>query len=263
MRRRRISTLARAAPLLSCATLLIATGCASRHGQLIAFLNSHDTAVATGHYTVMPPDVLVIHAPGAPEIDGGRQAVRPDGKIALRLLGEVHVAGLTTQEIADKLKMQLRRYYRDPEVVVDVARFASQHYYVFGEVVRPGPKLFTGRDTLLRALAEARPNFLAWRSQIRVVRPSPESGETKTITVDLDAMVARGDTSRDVLLQPGDIIEVPPTPLAWVGLRVRELLYPIEPIVDTYTRPARALAAYDYYQDRNDDDTNGRSVFVP
>ena len=251
----------RLAPLTACIAIVVGTGCATRHGQLIAFLNSHDTAVATGHYTVMPPDAVTIHAPGAPEIDGGRQTVRPDGKISLRLLGEVQVAGLTTQEIADKLEMQLGRYYRNPEVVVDVARYSSQHYFVFGEVVHPGPRLFTGRDTLLHALADARPNFLAWRNQIRVVRPSSDGGDSKTITVDLDAMVARGDTSQDVLLQPGDIIEVPPTPLAWVGLRVRELLYPIEPIVDTYTRPARALAANDYYNDRGTD--NDTRVAVP
>jgi polysaccharide export outer membrane protein len=230
------------------------TGCASTHGQLAAFLRSNDAAVSTGHYTVNPPDAIAIHAPGAGEVDGVVQRVRPDGKVALRLLGEVHVAGLTTQEIAEKLKTQLSRYYIEPEVVVEVGRYRSQFYYVFGEVMRPGPKPYTGRDTLLKALAEATPTFLAWRSQIRVVRPGPEEDATKAIVVNLDQMIRTGETEQNVLLQPGDIIEVPPTPLAWIGHRVRELLYPMEPVIEAYTGPAQVIRANETYQGRNDDD---------
>ena len=228
----------------------VSTGCAgNRHGQLLAFLQAHEQAVSTGHYTVMPPDAITIHAPVAPEIDGAMQQVRPDGKIALRLLGEVDVAGLTTAQIAEKVQKQLSRYYVDPEVVVDVARYASQFYYVFGQVRAPGPKPYTGRDTLLRALAQAQPSFLAWRSQIRVVRPSVDEDGQKAIVVDLDHMVRSGQVAQDILLQPGDIIEVPPTPLAWIGLRVRELLYPVEPIVDVYEQPAQMVDTTHVYED--------------
>jgi polysaccharide export outer membrane protein len=231
-------------------------GCAGpSHGQLIAFLKSHEQSVSTGHYTVMPPDVIMVHAPVAMEIDGVRQQVRPDGKIALRLLGEIDVAGLTTEQIAEKLRRHLSRYYVDPEVVVDVARYASQFYYVFGQVERPGPKLFSGRDSLLTVLAEARPNFLAWRSQIRVVRPSPDEDGRKIIIVDLDHMVRSGDVTQDILLQPGDIVEVPPTPLAWLGLRVRELLYPVTPILEVYDAPADAIDSTHIYEDELGDGT--------
>jgi polysaccharide export outer membrane protein len=230
--------------------LLLTTGCASTHQQLVSFLRSNEAAVSTGHYTVNPPDVIAIHAPGAKEIDGVVQRVRPDGKVALRLLGEVQIAGLTTQEIAEKLKAQLSRYYIEPEVVVEVSGYRSQSYYVFGEVGSPGPKRYTGRDTLLRALAEARPTFLAWRSQVRVVRPASDEEPAKTIVVDLDRMVRTGETDQNILLQPGDIIEVPPTPLAWIGLRVRELLYPVSPAIEAYESPLELLRASDEYEYR-------------
>jgi polysaccharide export outer membrane protein len=240
-------------------TLLVflMTGCASTHEQMVAFLRSHDAPVSTGHYTVSPPDSLAFHAPGAAEIDGVVQRVRPDGKVALRLLGEVYVAGLTTQEIAEKVKAQLSRYYIDPQVIVEVAGYRSQQYFVFGEVASPGPKPFTGRDTLIRALAAARPTFLAWRAQIRVVRPDPDGGESKVIIVDLDKMVHNGDVGQNVLLQPGDIIEVPPTPLAWIGHRVRELLYPVSPAVRLWDSPAEALETYDDYDARDESSGSG------
>ena len=243
---------------LSAAILLLGlTGCAATtHEQMAGFLRAHEAPVSTGHYTVNPPDAIAIHAPGAEEIDGVVQRVRPDGKVSLRLLGEVHVAGLTTQQIAEKLQAQLTRYYIEPEVVVEIAGYRSQQYFVFGEVTSPGPKPFTGRDTLLRALSEAAPTFLAWRSQIRVTRPDPETGERKTIVVDLDKMVREGDTEQNVLLQAGDIIEVPPTPLAWMGLRMRELLYPVTPALRMWQSPAQALDTYDNYQDRGSTEEN-------
>jgi polysaccharide export outer membrane protein len=252
---RAVGRLSRAAWLWAAlAAVPLAAGCASTHGQLVAFLRPNDAAVSIGHYTVNPPDAIAIHAPGAGEIDGVVQRVRPDGKVALRLLGEVHVAGLTTQEIAEKLKGQLSRYYIEPEVVVEVNRYRSQFYYVFGEVMRPGPKPYTGRDTLLKALADATPTFLAWRSQIRVMRPTPGEDPAKTIVIDLDKMIRTGGTEQNVLLQPGDVIEVPPTPLAWIGHRVRELLYPMEPVIEAYTGPAQVIRANETYRGQDDDD---------
>jgi len=243
-------------------TAVLVAGCASTHDQLVDFVRAGDAAISTGQYTVHPPDAVTIHAPGATEIDGVMQRVRPDGKLSLRLLGDVHVAGLTPEEIADKLKTQLARYYIEPEVVVEVAHPRSAVYYVFGEVSNPGVKPFTGRDTLLSALAEARPTFLAWRSQVRVVRPAPDAQAPRIIVVDLEQMLRSGDSKRNVLLQPGDIIEVPPTPLAWLGHRVRELLYPFMPAIEAYTRPTEVLEANDIYEEQgnggNDGDVPGR-----
>ena len=58
-------------------------------------------------------------------------------------------------------------------------------------------------------------------------------------------------------LQEGDIIEVPPTPLAWLGLRVREALYPLEPALRTYHEPTRVIRATDAYEDGFDNDSDG------
>ncbi len=227
---------------------LLTTGCKSTHQQMVDFLRAHEVEVSTGDYVVRPPDGISIYAPGSPEVDGAGQVVRPDGKVVLRLLGEVDVAGLTTDEIADKLKVLLARYYVEPEVVVQVTRYASQVYYVFGEVSSPGPRIYTGRDTVLTALAMSQPSFLAWKSRIRVVRPSAKEEERRMVIVNLHEMVKSGDTSKNFLLQPGDIIEVPPTPLAWVGLRIRELLYPVQPVLDAYTTPARVVSSNDVYE---------------
>lgn len=248
----------RCASYLLAVLVPLAGGCSSNHGQLIEFLRAHDTEVSTGQYAVRPPDVIAIHSADVPEVDGAQVALRPDGKITLRLLGEIDVAGLTTEEITSKLKAQLSRYYVDPEVMVEVAAHRSQFYYVFGEVDNAGPKPFTGRDTVLRALAEAQPTFLAWESNISVVRPAPDEQNRKVIKIDLDDMVEDGDVSKNVLLQEGDVIYVPPTILAWIGNHIREVLYPVGPVLNAYTTPASGLLAHQAYEDEFDDDDQGR-----
>lgn len=185
----------------------------------------------------MPPDVLEIFSPTSQELDGESQLIRPDGKISLKLVGEVKVAGLTPTEIAHKLEKQLETYYVNPKVNVRVANGLSKRYYVFGEVNSPGAYTYTGSDSLIRALALSQPNFLAWRSQIKVIRPSPDRTQRRELVVDVDEIVKHGKMENNVLLQEGDIIYVPPTPTAWVGLRLRELLYPVPPVAGSIATP--------------------------
>ncbi|MBN1344658.1 MAG: polysaccharide export protein [Phycisphaerae bacterium] len=226
-------------------------GCEDNHEDLKVFLKAHEHKVSASSYQVQPPDVMLISAPGCPEVDGDAQAIRTDGMISLRLLGEVRVVGLTPSEIAAKLEKLLKRYYVDPKVHVRVGGYNSKVYYVMGEVGMAGPKPYTGRDTLMDALAKAQPTFLAWKSQIKVVRPSANKNENHTIIIDVDKMVKEGDMRQNVLLQQGDVVYVPPTPLAWVGLRIRELLYPVGPVIQAYSAPADFLDSYDTYKYRS------------
>ena len=215
-------------------------------------------------YRVGIPDTIAVTAPQIPEIDGERQVIQPHGKISLRLLGEVHVDGMTVKEIAAKLTTLLKEYYENPKVQVRVAGYASKKIYVFGQVggsasgggasTSGGQAMpYTGRNTLLDTLADAGLNIIAWRSQIKVIRANPEKHKRHVINVDIDRMVEKGDTSMNLLLEPGDIVYVPPTPLGWVGLRVQEMMFPLSPIMNGYTMPATMMATHDVYDERRDE----------
>ena len=61
-------------------------------------------------------------------------------------------------------------------------------------------------------------------------------------------MIMRGKTEQNVLLQEGDIIWVPPTPMAWLGMRLGEVLYPVNGVTQTYASPVlvkTTTTAYD------------------
>lgn len=75
------------------------------------------------------------------------------GNITFPVLGTLHVAGMTTPEVADMIYKRISEFVDDPIVTVELANF---HVNVLGEVNRPGVISSTGeRFTVLDAIARA------------------------------------------------------------------------------------------------------------
>lgn len=259
----RSSTRALGSPWLAGMLLLAISqwGCAPKYDDLKAFLPTQDHEIAAAEYRVQPPDLIAVNSPTAPEIDGDSQRIRADGKVTLRLLGEVKVAGMTPREISAKLEELLATYYVEPKVSVRVLGFDSRKLFVFGEVANPGPRPFTGRDTVLDVLAESLPNRNAWGAQVKVIRPGASDDKRHEIVVNIDRIMQTGDLQQNFLLQDGDIVYVPPTPMAWVGQQLQSILYPVDSAASLYSSPAAFIAATDYY--RNHESSNTYVRFSP
>jgi polysaccharide export outer membrane protein len=118
-----------------------------------------DTRISLYIYRVAPADVLTIQVWQHPEFQFTFQAPLPDsakvtttrgaagesgylvnpyGEIYFPLIGYVHVAGKTVDQIRAILTTKLKRYIRNPQLSVRVADFRGQKIYVFGEVNKPG-----------------------------------------------------------------------------------------------------------------------------
>lgn len=79
--------------------------------------------------------------------------VGKDGDIEMPILGKVHVAGLTTSQLAQELTKRISADVEDPYVRVVLINFKVK---VIGEVSKPGSYLIDNeRATVLDALAEA------------------------------------------------------------------------------------------------------------
>jgi protein involved in polysaccharide export with SLBB domain len=208
------------------------TGCYSSHPKDIeAFLMPDKVDVTAEDYVLQPPDEVEVRCSRVPEIDQQRQRIRPDGKISFETLGEIEAAGRTPEQVANILRAKVLELYKlegEKPIDIRIVAFQSKVFYVLGQVMSPGPKIYTGRDTALTAIAHARLNPMAWKERIQVVRPSKDRNvKPKIFEVNFERMVVHGDTSKDVLLQEGDIIYVPPTVLAVVALKIEEALRPI------------------------------------
>jgi polysaccharide export outer membrane protein len=207
-------------------------GCTSYDpNDIRAWVKPYEVEVTAEDYIFQPPDELEIHCSQVPEIHLQRQQIRPDGKISFEKLGEIEVAGKTPKEVASIVEEKITALYVIPgenPVDVRVAAYVSSVYYVLGQVARPGPRTYTGRDSLLTSVAMAIPANTAWESKVRVIRPSALEDERPMVfEVNYYKMTTTGDTSKDVLLEKGDIVYVPPTIPASIAMVLEEFIQPI------------------------------------
>lgn len=228
------------------ATVFFITGCFSSNPQDIqAFLKPYQTDVTAEKYILQPPDEIEIHCARIPELNVQHQQIRPDGKVGFETLGEFQAAGKTPEELACAIQQKASTLYAlvgDKPIEVRIVVFKSKVFYVLGQVVQPGPKVYTGRDSVMSAISNAQPNPMAWLERIQVIRPSgDEKVKAKIFEVDFDRMMAHSELGKNVLLQEGDIIYVPPTILASVGQTVQEILAPITSTATTITVVQRAI----------------------
>lgn len=186
-------------------------------------------------YRIKPGDILRIKFLYHPELDI-KVPVRPDGGVTLQMAGDVHAAGLTTEELAQAIVERTKDRLRDPEVSVLVAQTSDVKVYVMGEVRVPGIVPYREGMTPLQAIAD-RGGFLDTARIDSVLRLSPGDNEYQGTRLDL-AQALRSGAPEDVELRPGDVLFVPRTFIgdvnAFVRLYIRGLL-PVEPRVGAGT----------------------------
>jgi polysaccharide biosynthesis/export protein len=224
--------------------MLISAGCfKADEKNLQAFTYPNKADVTMDQYVLQPPDVITVISSSVPELTGSNsmagsglvsqtmtQTIRPDGMISFERVGEISVAGKTPRQVAELIAQKLASLYQfSGENPVDVrVSNQSKFYYIIGQVQDPGKKIFSGRETTLSAIARAVPTNLAWKDQVQVIRPSIDPTQSsKVFALDFRKMSEQGDMTKNVLLQEGDVIYVPPTILASIGLTVQEIVGPI------------------------------------
>ena len=227
-------------------TVFFITGCFSSNPRDIqAFLKPYQTDVTAEKYILQPPDEVEVHCTKVPELNMQRQQIRPDGRVGFETLGEFQATGKTPEELAAAIQQKASTLYAlvgDQPIEVRITAFKSKVFYVLGQVVQPGPKVYTGRDSVMSAISNAQPSPMAWLERIQVIRPSgDEKVKAKIFEVNFDRMAAHGELGKNVLLQEGDIIYVPPTILASIGKTVQEITTPITSTATSVTVVQRAL----------------------
>lgn len=189
---------------------LVAAGRAKIERSLKVETIETEAPAAAGEYRIGPNDVLSIVVVGHPELTGAGQEtqvgtrVQSDGKIYPPMIDGVKAAGHTTADVREALKGAFGAYIKDPQVSVEILRFESQKFYVLGHVGQPTVLPVDGNTTLLDGIARA--GGIRETGDIEgayVIR----SG--KLLPVSLGDILLRGDTSRNVAMQHGDMVYVP------------------------------------------------------
>src|SRR5581483_9143574 len=102
-------------------------------------------------------DIIGVTVFENPSFAVASEAVRPDGKITMPLLGEVVASGKTPEELAEEIqKILVDRYMKEPpHVQVIVHDVRSKNYYIQGEVNHPGKFALVVPTTIMQALVNA------------------------------------------------------------------------------------------------------------
>ncbi len=163
-----------------------------------------DNIPVTPDYVIGPGDELQIQIWGQVNQHGSFMVDRT-GSISLPQVGTVHVAGLQFSQLSDFLKSQLGRVYRNFDLNTNLGQLRSIQVFVVGQARKPGSFTIGSLSTLLNALfASGGPLPQGSLRDIQVKRGN------ETIThFDLYDLLMHGDKSKDVRLEPGDVIFIP------------------------------------------------------
>ncbi|MBI5629260.1 MAG: polysaccharide biosynthesis/export family protein [Elusimicrobia bacterium] len=160
-------------------------------------------------YKISPGDLLEITLYREKDMD---RVVRvgPKGTIVFPLLGRLKIGGLDTSVAERMLRRKLRKFLKNPEVFIVIKEYANRQVYILGEVQRPGPYLLSAEVSLsILELVTMAGGFTPYAAlnRTRVIRKVDRSDHT--FIVDMAAVMKKGEQSKDIILQPNDIVYVP------------------------------------------------------
>ncbi len=164
------------------------------------------TSDPLSQYAIGPADVIHINVWKNTDLSQ-TLTVDPNGFVSVPLLGEIHVAGMTTNQLGTLLASGYKSYVVSPQVTVSVVDIKSRQVYVMGQVGKAGGYPLIAPITVLQLIAQAGGlNTYAKRKDIYVLRA--KNGQTEKLPFNY-VKVTHGDAKQNIVLQPGDTVIVP------------------------------------------------------
>ncbi len=159
--------------------------------------------MSLSEYRIGKDDELVISVYGDDDL-AKTQTVRPDGKIAFPLLGDIQASGATPDELREQVRQRLSKQIRNPRVTVIVSKYNSKQVFVLGQVKTPGVLLLSSDINVLQGIARA--GGVTEEADLQgalLVR------DAQVVPVNFDKLLRSGDFTQNILLRPNDAILIP------------------------------------------------------
>jgi len=172
-------------------------------GQAATF-SEHDP-----RYRIQPSDVIEVHYRYTSEFDQ-MVTVQPDGFVALQIVGELKLQGLTLEQVKAAVLERAVQRLKDPEITLVLKEFEKPYFVVGGEVGTPGRFEMRGTVTAVQAIAMAGgfKNNSAKHSQVILFR-KVSSDLAKSQILNLKAVMTGSSLEANIDLRPGDMLIVP------------------------------------------------------
>jgi polysaccharide export outer membrane protein len=164
-------------------------------------------AQGTPDYNLQPGDQIEVSVWGEDELQR-EILLRPDGRFAFPLAGEIAAAGRTAADIQTELTEKLVAYIPEAVVTVSVTGIQGNQIYVIGQVQRPGGFVMNPQISVLQALSLAGgTTAFAALNDIIVIRGSGQGQRVHRFAYD---DIKRGrNLDQNIQLETGDVVVVP------------------------------------------------------
>jgi polysaccharide export outer membrane protein len=191
-------------------------------------------------YLLRRGDLVEVDVLFYPELST-KSHVRPDGMVTAPGIGDVLALGRRPSEVAADIEAYYSTLLRDPTTTVNVSDFGAREAYVFGEVNHPGAIALEQRMTLTQAIAASgslRPEGKA--STIILLRRKSETS-AQAYRLDLRGVLRGESLAADIVLQPDDVVYVPPTFITNMERFIHQVFRGLQPIPDLVIRTYDAI----------------------
>ncbi|MBF0220158.1 MAG: SLBB domain-containing protein, partial [Gammaproteobacteria bacterium] len=156
-------------------------------------------------YMVGPGDTIQLRLYGQ-KYESYDLVVSRRGEVNITDVGSLVVAGLSYEEMKRELTAQIKRKMVGVEVNIAMGELRSMRIFVLGSAYKPGSYTVSALATISSALYVS--GGISDQGSLRSIQLK-RNGEVIT-TFDLYDLLINGDTSSDMVLQPGDVIFIPP-----------------------------------------------------
>ncbi len=163
--------------------------------------------VVPADYVIGPEDLLSIVFWRDKELSGDVM-VRPDGRISLPLMNEFEAAGLTTEQLREKLMAAADKLLQDPNVTVIVKQINSRRAFITGMVNKPGPYSLMSATTVVQLIAMAG-GLQDYADAQKILVMRNENGRSVRYRFNFKQVIAGMNLKQNIELKPGDTVLVP------------------------------------------------------
>jgi polysaccharide biosynthesis/export protein len=172
-------------------------------------------------YVLGPNDQIKVWVLGVEEIGDKPIRIDPNGEVDLPLIGQVHAAGFTTDQLKNELTQRYSKELLKPQVSVELMEYGSQPVSIMGAVNKPGVHQLEGHKTLVEVISlgeglrqDAGPRVNISRQiqygpiPLPTAKPDP-TGKYSVADVGVKDLLAGTHPAENIVVLPNDVITVP------------------------------------------------------
>ena len=160
--------------------------------------------------TLGPGDVLNLQLFNVPDSIRLEVPVGPDGRLNFLQARDIMAAGLSVDELREKLDQALAQYYQNPRTIITPFAYRSKRYIMLGAIANKGVYPFERPVRIIEAIARAgglETGLYAARTvELADLQHSFLVRNGQRVPVDFEALFQRGDLSQNIPLQPDDYL---------------------------------------------------------